>query len=117
MARDDDPVNSGEGSHEEGLADLLWEYVDRLNSGEAIDAAAIRAEHPELADELLIEPESLRGWRADGKSAPKGKRPAARSADLCFSGEDQRKQPEKCGNPSPTTPEKETSGAPATSGK
>ena len=31
------------------LARLLWEYVNRLNSGEELDAGRIREEHPDVA--------------------------------------------------------------------
>ena len=35
---------------ESHLADILWDYVDRLNAGDPIDLEAIRAEHPEFSD-------------------------------------------------------------------
>ena len=44
---------------EKRLADLLWDYVDRLNAGDNVDPSTIRAEHPEFADELIVELESL----------------------------------------------------------
>ena len=62
------------GQREQDLAELLWEYVDRLNAGETIDPTVMRAEHPELADELILEFESIRGWRGDSedKNEPLG---------------------------------------------
>ncbi len=34
-------------------ADLLWEYVDRINAGEPLDEEKIRGDHPDVADELI----------------------------------------------------------------
>ncbi|HAK95911.1 MAG TPA: hypothetical protein DCM87_13195 [Planctomycetes bacterium] len=39
--------------------DLLARYIDRLNDGERIDPALIRAEHPELGDKLLQDLEAF----------------------------------------------------------
>jgi tetratricopeptide (TPR) repeat protein len=44
-----------DGSFEE----LLARYIDRLNDGERIDPALIRAEHPELGDKLLQDLEAF----------------------------------------------------------
>ena len=63
---DHEPLNSGS-SHEEQLADLLWDYVDRFNAGDRIDHGVLREEHPEFADELLCELESLTGWTPDSR--------------------------------------------------
>ena len=43
-----------------GPAGLLWQYVERLNDGEELDEAAIRAEHPKEADELLSQLKALK---------------------------------------------------------
>ena len=38
---------------ERDTADLLWECIERVQSGESVDAARIRREYPEQAEELL----------------------------------------------------------------
>src|SRR5262249_6801897 len=62
MGRTEQGPQDNRDDREEALADLLWEYVDRLNAGEKIDAAILRAEHPEFADKLLLELEALKEW-------------------------------------------------------
>ena len=37
----------------DNIESLLAEYVDRLNSGEAISTEKIRIDHPECAEELI----------------------------------------------------------------
>ncbi|MBI4603526.1 MAG: serine/threonine protein kinase, partial [Planctomycetes bacterium] len=58
-------------------ADLLWEYVDRINAGEPIDEARIRADHPEAADALLVQLKAFTrigaaGAEGSGEEAPLG---------------------------------------------
>ena len=43
-----------EGS-DDRLADILAAYMDRRNAGEAVDEAIVRAEHPDLAGEPILE--------------------------------------------------------------
>ena len=47
---------------EEVLAEVLSEYVDRLNAGECIQPETVRIEHPELAEELLVELKTIPAW-------------------------------------------------------
>ena len=58
MESSDDRIDEA-GAGEEHLAQLLWEYVDRLNSGEPVDPARIREDHPALAEELIAGIETL----------------------------------------------------------
>jgi hypothetical protein len=70
MRQADDHPHDESDARGDALADLLWEYVDRLNAGEALDTEIIRAEHPELAGELIVELEALKGWQADEPGMP-----------------------------------------------
>ena len=71
MTNDDrgPPMHDGTESQESHLADLLWEYMDRWNAGEALDFDAIRSEHPELAAELVSSLNSLQQWRKEDASS------------------------------------------------
>ena len=40
---------------------LLAEYVDRLTAGEAFNVEKIRADHPEVAEELIDQLRALQG--------------------------------------------------------
>jgi len=58
---------------EEKVAELLCEYLERLNAGEQLDEQAIRSEHPELAEELLTELKTLEKVPSDEeRAAPLG---------------------------------------------
>jgi serine/threonine protein kinase/tetratricopeptide (TPR) repeat protein len=68
IMRDDAEGAGGAGGGEDlsrDLNDLVADYVDRLNAGEEIDREAIRARHPDLADEILSELDAFVevGWR------------------------------------------------------
>ncbi len=52
------------------LARLLWEHVNRLNSGEALDAARIREEHPDVAEQLIADLEMFEAFGAGFDSPP-----------------------------------------------
>lgn len=65
MARDRDRGTNGERRHREAeererrVSDIVSEYLDRLNAGEAIDPADIAAKHGELASDVLLELEAF----------------------------------------------------------
>ncbi len=48
------------GFNEDPLAEILSRYIDRINSGEAIDERIVREENPEAADTILLEIETFR---------------------------------------------------------
>ena len=35
------------------VEDLLWDYIERLNKGEALDEQRLRREYPDIANELI----------------------------------------------------------------
>ncbi len=45
-------------------AELIWNYVDRLNAGETLDLENIALEHPEIAPELIRQLEAFRDLTA-----------------------------------------------------
>jgi serine/threonine protein kinase/tetratricopeptide (TPR) repeat protein len=57
------------GSRAERLAKVFQGYVDRLCAGEAIDKSEVRALHPDLADDLLADLETLEGLGAERPAA------------------------------------------------
>ena len=55
----DNPRDDRDSHRDPSTEDLLWEYIECLNRGEAIDDAKLRRDHPNLAEELLRQLEAF----------------------------------------------------------